>query len=94
MHAIPTESIPLLPRAPAVISLVFYFLICLLLVGAVFSFSSFDPHQKRAEACAKSAAELNRLVTVTTEKLPLEQLPDDYFLAFRCDLSAAKSCIP
>ncbi|CAN0043805.1 unnamed protein product [Ascophyllum nodosum] len=52
-------------------------------LGANFLLDGKDVGKNRAEACAKSAAELNRLVTVTTEKLPLEQLPDDYFLAFR-----------
>ncbi|CAM9995952.1 unnamed protein product [Scytosiphon promiscuus] len=52
-------------------------------VGANFLLSGEDVGKNRAEASATSARELNRLVTVSSETRRLEELPDDFFQAFR-----------
>ncbi|CAM9277058.1 unnamed protein product [Laminaria digitata] len=52
-------------------------------IGANFLLTGEDVGQNRAEACSRSAKELNRLVSVSSETRPLEDLPDGFFKDFR-----------
>lgn len=52
-------------------------------IGANFLLEEEDIGKNRAVACEKSAKELNRLVGVSSEIRPLDDLPDLFFQSFR-----------